>query len=137
MRTNLPFIQHRANVVLNERGPATDVLLTWRAWTGTPTVDPVTGSKTGTSSVQVLNVRALVHFVTASSRVRQFNEVEVGDCIADFPVAAPLDGKEELTFTIGGQLWVQKEISTNLASHWELEAQGQRLWRTVLLRRAT
>jgi len=50
---------------------------------------------------------------------------------------APLDGKEGLTFTIDGCVYVQKEVDSKLAKTWDVIAQNRRMLRTVLLRLAT
>jgi hypothetical protein len=138
MRSNIPRMRTAARLALKQRGPATDVLIVWREFTG-GTIDPVTGAHTGgTSVVKQLVLRGFVHFVEpASTTVRLYNEVEVGDCIADFAPDAPLDGKAGLTFIIGGEPWVQKEISQALAKSWDLQAGSEKLFRTVLLRKAT
>ncbi len=136
MRTNLSRILRRLPHNLAHNG--TDVILQWIEWSGTPTVDPVTGSKTGTRLERTAALKAFLHFVeVATSFVRQFNEVEHGDCIADFAPDAPLDGKEELAFVIGGEKWEQKTVGKRLATTWDVQAQNRKLFRTVLLRKAT
>jgi hypothetical protein len=136
MRSNLPFILSRIPANLAESG--TDVIIGWDEITG-GTVDPVTRSIVGgTVTPQTATVKAFLHFVgIATSGVRQFNEMEAGDCIADFAPDVDLDGKTNLTFTINGEVWMAKELSQRLAKTWDVQAQGQKLFRSVLLRKAT
>jgi hypothetical protein len=132
-----------------------DVDISWREWPAGTTTDPVTQSRTGPTVNGVVQgpvsksqvVRGLVHFPEpgANSAVRQFNEVEVGDAIVDFPPDLVLEGKDNLQFVfldrtgnpIDGQVWVAKPISETLARTWGALVGGQRIWRTVLLRKAT
>ena len=97
--------------------------------------------------VRTETVKAFLHFPEpgANSAVRQFNEVELGDCIADFAQDVLLDGREGLEFLfldpdgkpIDGQKWVPKPVSETLARTWGVIMQGKKLWRPVLLRKAT
>lgn len=145
MRSNLAFISTRIGVNLAESG--TNVLISWRAWPSNSTLDPVTQSRTGTPTTQTMRAQAFLHFpeIKANSVVRQFNEIEAGDCIADFSADVALDGLDSLTFTflnpdgtpIDGSVWVTKPISERLARSWGAIIQGARLFRTVLLRRQT
>jgi len=134
---------------LEEAG--TDVLVTWEAYPEGTTIDPVTQSEVlpegGAVIPMQMTVRALLHFPqpVGNTAVRQFNEVEVGDCIADFHQDVELDGKAKLQFVfldecgepIDGQKWVVKPIGEKLAQSWDAVVGGQRLMRTVLLRKAT
>ena len=134
MRSNISRIFNGIKRNLKQSG--SDVTLTWIEWVGTPTVDAVTGSKSGTRVEKTATIKAFVHFVEAAqSQVRQFNEIEHGDCIADFSADAPLDGKEELRFVIGGAEWVQKTVGKQLATTWDVIAQNRKLFRTVLLKK--
>jgi len=63
--------------------------------------------------------------------------VEIGDLMVDFPPDAPLDGKENLVFTVKGQAYVQKEVSEKLAQSWDATLGDRRMFRTMLLRAKT
>jgi hypothetical protein len=135
MRSNLAFMRQRMRQNLAESG--TDIVLEWTEWTGTPTIDPVTKSKIGTSSRQTETIKGHVHFVQiASAQVRQFNEVQDGDCIIDIDPAVTIEGREALTFTIAGERWVQKKVSEKLARAWGDLAQGIEFERPILLTKA-
>jgi hypothetical protein len=143
VRTNLPFLKFRQAVNLAETG--TDVRIEWTAYTGTVTVDPVTQATIGTSARMTMVARAFAHFVqVATSQVRQFNEVEAGDCILDFAADVSLEGKVDLVFTLLdqygqpiGNSWVPKQVSDRLGQTWDVVVGGQRLYRSVLLRKQT
>jgi hypothetical protein len=136
MRSNLPFILSRIPANLAESG--TDVTLHWTTLAG-GTLDPVTGATVGaTPTAQTEAAKAFLHFVQiAQSGQRIFNEFEVGDCIADFAPTVTFEGREQLWFEIDGQRWVAKQFSDKLGRTWDVVMQGQRLFRSVLLRKAT
>ena len=119
-------------------GVSTPVVITWDAWPSGSVPDPVDGSHTGTPTQGTMTINGLVHTVQpGTSKVRIFNEVEIGDLMVDFPADAPLEGKDNLVFTVKGQAYVQKEISEKLAQSWDVTMGDQRLFRTVLLRKKT
>lgn len=136
MRSNLGFILDRVALNLAESG--TTITLRWQTLTG-GTLDPVTGATVGaTRTAQSETVKGFVHFVQiAQSGQRIFNEVEVGDCIVDLDPAVTLEGRDGLYFEIDGQRWVAKQFSDKLGKSWDVVAAGQRLYRSVLLRKAT
>jgi len=79
-----------------------------------------------------------------SSSVRQFNEVEVGDLILDFPGDAALpevrsqrSEVRDLVFVVNEKHYVAKQIGEKLAQTWDVTVQGKQLFRTVLVRVAT
>jgi hypothetical protein len=139
MRSRVGFIAYRAQAAVNEQGPATTIILLWKERAGTVTTDTVTGSISGgTVTNRQSIVKGFFHTITpAVSAARMFNETEVGNAIVDFEGTVELDGKENLRFSINGEVWVQKEISDVLAKSWEVIVAGKRLWRSVLLRKAT
>jgi hypothetical protein len=125
----------------------TDVLVSWVGWpSGTP-IDPVTQSKLGSPVAMSMTVKAFLHFPQppGNTAIRQFNEVEAGDCIADFHQDVELDGLDKLEFVfldrdgdpIDNQKWVTKPTGEKLAQSWNAVIEGQRLLRPVLLRKAT
>lgn len=136
MRSNLAFILDRMPLNLAESG--TDVRLDWYIVTG-GVADPISGSTAGgTRTPQTETVKGFVHYVqVAQSGVRQFAEFEAGDCIVDFGPAVTLEGRLGLTFLIDGQRWVAKELGEQVGKTWDALVQGQRLHRSVLLRKAT
>jgi hypothetical protein len=134
MRTNLDFIESRIAGNLEESG--TDIVLSWREFTGATTTD-INGSTLGTSVQKTETVKGFVHFPQiATSQVRQFNEVESGDCIVDFAGDVELDGRVGLQFVIAGEMWVLKQVGDKLARSWDAVANGRKLIRTVLLRKS-
>ncbi len=136
MRQNLSFIQHRMAINLAESG--TDIVLTWNTWPDGTQRDAVTGAMQGTPIPQTATVKGFVHYIQPATTVpRLFNETEAGDCIIEVAPDAPLDGKEDLVFTIAGQKWVAKAISDQLATTWDATVRGQKLYRSVLLRKQT
>jgi len=133
--TNLALIRRRIVLVLGRSG--SNIVLTWTTYAG-GAIDPVTSQRTGaTATVQTQTVKGLVHFAAAMSTVRQFAEIEVGDCIVDFAPDVELDGKEALRFTIDGRLYEQRQVSGKLAAAWDALVGNTRLFRTILLRLAT
>jgi hypothetical protein len=136
MRSNLGFILDRQALNLAESG--TDIVLHWQTLSG-GTADPVTGATVGAvRTAQSQSVKAFVHYVNiAQSTQRIFSEIEKGDCILDLDPAVALEGKDGLQFEISGERWVQKEFSEKLAKSWDVLMQGQRIFRPVLLRKAT
>jgi hypothetical protein len=132
MWTTLPFMKPRMHARMGLRG--TPIRLTWVTLTGV-TEDPTTGSRIGTVTPNSETVMGFVHFPQISQRaVRIFEEIEEGDCIIDIPEATTIEGREQLTFTIDNQIWVQKKIGDKLAQTWSVQ-QGTRLYRTLLLRK--
>lgn len=136
MRSNLAFIQSRIPLNLAESG--TTITLEWDTITG-GTVDPVRQTTVGgTVTRQTATVKGFLHYVQiAKQGVMQFNEFEQGDCIVDLAPDADIDGKTNLRFTIDGERWVAKDLGEKLAKTWDVVVQGQRLYRSVLLKKAT
>jgi hypothetical protein len=133
-------IQNDVARVLGGAGPVkpTDIVLTWDEWPSNSTPDAVDGSRTGIPTAGTVTLSGLVHYVQPGmSQVRQFNEVEVGDVIVDFAADAAIDGKENLAFNILGQCYVAKQVSEKLASSWDVAVGNEKIFRTVLLRKAT
>ena len=89
----------------------------------------------GTRTAQTRDTRALVHFIGAKTSVMQFAAVEVGDCIADFAPDEVLDGLRDLEFVINGETWEQKDVGEVLAKIWDAVVGGQRVLRSVLLKK--
>jgi hypothetical protein len=125
----------------------TPILLQWNAVIQGATPDPVDGSLPAAALVaQAKTLPAFVHQVQEAGRssVRQFNEVEVGDLILDFPGDASLpevggqrSEVRDLVFVVNGKPYVAKQIGEKLAQSWDVTVQGKQLFRTVLVRVAT
>lgn len=120
----------------------TPVTLRWREWVGTPTIDPVTKSKIGTSTQQTETVNGLFYEVGASNVERRFAEIQKGDAILDLLPSTTISGRDKLEFVINGRTWVQKEVSGALAETWDATlpsvSDGQvATFITLLLRRKT
>jgi hypothetical protein len=138
--TDVAEILNDAARVLAGAGPVkpTDIVLTWDEWPANSTPDAVDGARTGTPTAGTVTLPGLAHYVQpGTSQVRQFNEVEVGDVIVDFAADAAIDGKENLTFNVLGQLYVAKQVSGKLAAAWDVAAGNEKIFRTVLLRKKT
>ena len=121
----------------------TPILLQWNAVPTGAVPDPVDGSVAGLVP-QSKTLSAFVHQVQDAGRssVRQFNEVEVGDLILDFPGDAAIDAPSggalrDLVFVVNGKPYVAKQIGEKLAQTWDVTVQGKQLFRTVLVRVAT
>ena len=129
----------------------TPILLQWNAVIQGATPDPVDGSLPAAAQVaQAKTLPAFVHQVQDAGRssVRQFNEVEVGDLILDFPGDAAIDppslaassgaaSARDLVFVVNGKPYVAKQIGEKLAQTWDVTVQGKQMFRTVLVRVAT
>jgi len=154
-RSQLGRILTRQAVNLAVNG--TRVRLTWREYTGTPTADPTTGARTGTTVEKSVILPAHLHFPDpAGHTVKLFNEVEAGDCLAAFAADAPLAQAGVNTATaaavpesarfhildakgvaVPGEIYVAKPLGEALAQAWDVRQRGHALHRTVLLRKAT
>jgi hypothetical protein len=154
-RSQIGRILTRQKVNLAANGSR--VRLTWQEYTGTPTTEPTTGARTGTTVEQSVVLSAHLHFPDpAGYTVKLFNEVEVGDCLAVFAADAPLKQAGVNTATtdavpesarfqlldadgadVPGELYVAKPLGEALAQAWDVRQQGHALHRTVLLRKAT
>lgn len=148
--TNLPFIKHR--LVLRLAGTVdiaggTEVAVTWVETAG-GTLDTVTGAVVGGVQTPASGViRALGVEEPARSVVRQFAEIQTGDVLLEMDAAGlvakadgstvALDNLDEPRFQWGGNWYVQKEVGAELAATWNAVVAGQKLYRTLLLRRAT
>ena len=143
MRTRVDFMAARLPIALATVG--CDVGLTWQTWasgsgvsgSGANEPDAVDGLCSGTPISHTETVRALVHFAGGSTQLRQFTEIEAGDCLLDLSPEVVLRGRAGLRFTIAGEEWSMKPISSALAQIWDVQVANQKLFQTVLLRKAT
>ena len=141
MRSRIEFIAGRVEGNLDESG--TPIVLAWQVWPADAVPDPVTRLRSGTPTPRRETVNAFLHFVSATSAVRQFNEIQVGDCIADLSPSVVLPGRDGLAYLLptgpDGALetWSNKPLSSQLAAFWDTQQGGVRLFQTVLLRKAT
>ena len=136
MRTRIDFIATRmaeftagigCDVVLAWQAPAANVPLTVDLVDGAPTVPMVPLTET---------VQALLYFVSATTQLRQFAEIQAGDCIATFNPDTVLKGRDSLRFIIDGEEWSSKPVSEQLSSYWG-RAANLKLYQVVLLRKGT
>ena len=136
MRTRIDFIASRMPVATASLG--CDVVLRWQEPTaGAPlTRDAVDGAPTTPMTGACETVRALLYFVSATTQLRQFAEIQAGDCIATFNPDVALRGRESLRFIIDGEEWSSKPVSEQLAGYWG-RAADLKLYQVVLLRRGT
>lgn len=154
--TNLAFIKHRCQLRLagtvNMAG-GSDIIVQWMQTDG-GTPDPVTGAQAGAVQTPVSGVmRALGAEEPARTVLRQFAEIQAGDLILETDPSGlvtilpnqtqsgtvaldDLAGKG-VRFEWGGRLYAQAEIGEELALAWSVIIANQKLYRTLLLRRAT
>lgn len=146
MTSRLPFIQKRLELNLSKDG--TDVVLYWVEIVG-GALDPTGAIVSGTETLMSGTMKGFVHAEPAKSVVRQFAEIEAGDLIVDLgpsPDVTLLSGTGKVSldsisskgprFQVGGELYVQKEIGDKLGKSWDVILRGQKLSRTLLLRKA-
>ncbi len=148
--TNLPFVLHRLALRLAgtvDMAGGTDVLVAWVEIEG-GALDPTTGAiVSGVQTPASGVIRALGVEEPARSVVRQFAEIQAGDLILEVDAAGQVlkpDGStvalaalDTPRFLWAGVWYVQKEVGEGLAASWNAVVAGQRLYRTLLLRRAT
>lgn len=115
----------------------TSVTMRWVQWSQDAVVDPTTGARLDSPVPGSATFTGFVHFVTATTGIRQFREVEVGDVIVDLPPEVSVDGLDQVRFEIGGEVFVPRDVGEKLQRHWDTMEQGQKLCRTLLLRKAT
>lgn len=141
MRNRLSFIDRRISSNLKHSG--TEITLVWQEWPAGAVRDAVTNLYAGTPVERRETISAFLHFVNATAAVRQFNEIQVGDCMVDLSSGVNLVGREGLAYLLptgpAGALetWTHKPLSSQLAAYWDTIQGGQRLFQTVLLRRGT
>lgn len=116
----------------------TDIILSWDQYPANTPLDEVTQTPAGTPVRTQKCVKGFVHLVQLSttSAVKQFNEIETGDCIVDLAPDEDIDGKFNLRFLIAGETWCPKQVGDKLGRVWDVVAHGQKMYRTVLLRKA-
>ena len=100
-----------------------------------------------TETAQSGVIRALGFEEPARTVLRQFAEIQAGDLLLTVNAAGQvtradgvlvaLDALDGPRFTWGGGTYVQKEVGEGLAAAWGALVAGRRLYRTLLLRRAT
>ena len=148
--TNLSFIEHR--LALRLRGTVniaggTSVLVTWIDTAG-GTLDVASGALVGGVQTPASGVLpALGIEEPARSVVRQFAEIQAGDLLLEVDAAAlvtrpdgstvALDTLDGPRFTWGDTVYAQKEAGTGLVTGWNALVANRKLYRTLLLRRAT
>lgn len=156
MATNLDFVEYRMRLRLrgtvNITG-ASDVIVNWTEVDG-GALDEVTGALVGGVQTPVSGViRALGREEPAQTVLRQYAEIQAGDLILEVNPKGlvtllpdqPQSGVVSLddlsgmgvTFEWGGRLYTQKEIGEELAQAWSVIIENRKLYRTLLLKRAT
>jgi hypothetical protein len=136
MRTRIDFIATRMPVATDSIG--CDVTLAWKQPAAGQVLarDPVDGAPTVPMTDARETVKALLYFVSATTQMRQFTEIQAGDCIATFNADTQLKGRESLRFLIDGEEWSSKPVSEQLSSYWG-RAANLKLYQVVLLRKGT
>jgi hypothetical protein len=135
MRSNIDFVVNRMDANLEESG--TEVLVKWVTYPAGAARDVVTDTVAGQPVEQREFIKAFLHFVqSATSVVRQFNEVQIGDCIMDYSRNIDLGSRESVRVMIEGEEWSAKSISDELAQSWDTLMGGRRIYRTILLRKS-
>lgn len=147
MKSRIDFIAGRVEANLEQSG--TDehgegvVELRWKEWPADAAQDPTTGALSGDSSVYAEKIPAFLHFVNATAAVRQFAEIQIGDCIIDISPKVDLQtscrglARMDLRYVINGVEYQNKPIGEKLSAHWDAAQNGRKLFQTVLLRRST
>ncbi|HEY1171047.1 MAG TPA: hypothetical protein VGH19_06710 [Verrucomicrobiae bacterium] len=132
--SRIGFIQARQPMHVEQKG--VEIVVTWTDNTGL-SYNPGTGGYTGEGAPKRANVKGLVHFVTARSVLRQFEEIQGGDIILDTWGKLACEGHQEIKLTIDGEIWVMKELSNKAAAMWDTLRGDGKGYRTYLLRRET
>lgn len=152
MPGNLSFIRHRLQLHLKGQNTrASDVIVHWIETDG-GTPDDVTRAMVGGVQTPASGVmRAFGYEEPARTVLRQFAEIKAGDLILDVDpdgvveLAPPQSGtvrlddiaRQGVRFEWGGRLYSQAQIGEELAEAWDVIVGNQKLFRTLLLRRAT
>lgn len=115
------------------------VVLRWRVQSAPaagadPHLQGSGGTQTFTETTVTIN--ALIHTVNIhTTGYTKFSEVKSGDLILDFVGDAPIDGKSNLRFEVGGISYVQKGTGKELAESWDVRCAGLPVTRSVLVMR--
>lgn len=150
MRTRFGFCQVRAALALHGAGSGANTIeVRWVEVTG-GTVDPGTGGRIGgTRTAKSGTLRALAFQEPPSTVVRNYAEVEAGDLILDTDAAGTVTLPDATTTTLdaiaalgpvfvyGGRSYSQKKVGAGLSAAWDVASNGQKLFRTLLLRPET
>lgn len=140
MRSRINFVAGRVESNLAESG--TCITLAWNIWPPNAVRNAVTNLYPGSPGLGREEIKAFLHYVSATSQVRQFNEIQVGDAIMDFSPKVNLVGRDGLTFLLPTgpdnalEMWTNKPMSSQLARMWDAQQAGVKLYQTVLLRKA-
>ena len=154
MKTRLPLIKDR--IALNLQGSSTiasDVIICWEETSG-GTEDPGTGGQIGgTTALLSGSTRALGYEAEPKNHLRQHAEIQAGDLILELapdPVVALFDGQllsgtrtldelagKGLRYVWNGRYYTSKEVGPDLQAAWDVYAAHRRLYRMLLLKRAT
>jgi len=122
---------------LNLAESGNDIVLKWTEWNGPTTEDPTTGSILGTPVPMTETIKGFTHFIKASTVLRQFAELEAGDCLLDVHRDQVLKGRNGLVFVIDGEEWKQKEVAGKTATYVNTMCRNQKIFQTVVLRKTT
>ena len=147
MESRIDFIRARVEENLLESGVDENgegvLELRWKEWPAGTVPDPVTGAMPGSANGGCEKIPAFVHFVSAAAVVRQFAEVQTGDVIADISPEVNLQVsctgavRQDLRFVVSNVEYVSRPLSDQLATFWDVQQSGVKLFQTVLLRKAT
>jgi len=155
MPSNASFARRRMRANVAQRG-RNAVAVHWSEISG-GIADPLTGAlRDGVETSVSGTLNALAREAPPQSGERRFVEIEAGDVILDLDpepqvVLAPgqlISGTrtlEELQdkgarfeYPRGSRRWfTQQKLGENLASSWDVVIEGQRMLKTILLRKAT
>lgn len=150
MRTRFGFCQARAALALRGAGSGANTIeVRWVEVNG-GTVDPGTGGRIGgTRTARSGTLRALALQEPPSTVVRNYAEVEAGDLLLDTDAAGTVTLPDETTTTLDaiaaqgpvfvycGRSYSQKKVGAALSAAWDVASNGQKLFRTILLRPET
>jgi len=128
------FIAARQPLHVEHKG--VEVVATWTDYTGLA-ANPATGGYSGTGVKKTAKFKALVHYVTARSVLRQFEEIQAGDIVMDAWGKLDCEGQAEIKLVIADEVWVMRDLSAKAAAMWDTLRPDGQSYRTYLLRRET
>lgn len=150
MRSRISQAVYRARLALFGAGSiANTVEVRWTEVSG-GVVDPGTGARVGgVRTTRSGTLRALSLQEPPITTIRQYAEVQAGDLLLDTDPDGTVTLSDETTTTLdaiaahepmflyAGRGYVQKKVGGHLAAAWDAMTNGQKLFRTLLLRPAT
>lgn len=111
-----------------------DIIVSWDQFQDGWTTDSSTGQRIGTATRASKKIKALIHYVgPATSGIRIYSQVQIGNAILDLDPSAAIDGLENVRFEFGDAIWTQKEVPEELTKSWAAQFHGQKISRSILV----